>query len=58
MCNRYFVKDDEIDNDITLQNLNSDNKTNETKDTSNPDNSTQNDSNKDNSNLKRTTFGI
>ena len=58
-CTNYVeVKDDEIDNDISLQNLNSDNNTNETKDTSNPDNNTQNDSNKDDSNLKRTTFGI
>lgn len=58
-CINYVeVKDDEIDNDISLQNLNSDNNTNETKDTSNPENNTQNDSNKDDSNLKRTTFGI
>lgn len=59
-CTNYVeVKDDEIDNDTSLQNLNSNNNTTtETKDTRNPDNNTQNDSNKDNSNLKRTTFGI
>lgn len=58
-CNNCVeVKDDEIDNDPTLQNLSSTDNSEINNNLSNTENKTQTNDLKDDSNLKRTTFGI